>query len=203
MWYHVDWPVLLPAAELPPATSPQQVTSYFGHCFYRAAARSIPPRGVSAPKESVRTHETVRQQLNAVGSSTSRPTKRQYLLYVPTRRLVSGRTTRIPSGVDIGDGAARLRASRVRPFTRAARAPAAAASCVVSSPHELLHPGRLLLLGPPVLHRVLRGLLEVRRVDDDLRAIGNGREFGFVRRVARGCSNVDAPCIRLCRLYRG
>jgi hypothetical protein len=44
VWYHVDWPVLLPAAELPPANCfgpPQQVTSYFGHCFYRAAGRSI------------------------------------------------------------------------------------------------------------------------------------------------------------------
>ena len=43
-----------------------------------------------------------------------------------------------------------------------------------SSPHELLHPERLLLLGPPVLHGVLRSLLEIRRVDDDLRVVWRG-----------------------------
>mmetsp|Transcript_9933 Transcript_9933/g.43302 ORF Transcript_9933/g.43302 Transcript_9933/m.43302 type:complete len:280 (-) Transcript_9933:45-884(-) len=136
-----------------------------GESAPRRRAQHPTPRRFRAKRQC--SERTNLSRDNASGSSTSRRTNSD-LLYVPTRRLASGRATRIPSGVDIGDGAARLRASRVRPFTRAARAPAAAASCVVSSPHELLHPGRLLLLGPPVLHRVLRGLLEVRRVDDDL-----------------------------------
>ena len=90
---------------------------------------------------------------------------------------------RMPGGVNIGDGAARLRASRIRPFTRAAWAFESPVRRQIdahfhlsraSSPHELLHPGRLLLLGPPVLHGVLRSLLEIRRVDDDLRVVWRG-----------------------------
>ena len=90
---------------------------------------------------------------------------------------------RMPGGVNIGDGAARLRASRIRPFTRAAWAFESPVRRQIdahfhlsstSSPHELLHPGGLLLLGPPVLHGVLRSLLEIRRVDDDLRVVWRG-----------------------------